>query len=44
MSCSEMFFPIVAVSAFCLLGGLLAWASRTEGREQKKRRLQPEDK
>ncbi len=35
MSTNEMAFLIAAVSAFTLFGGVLAWASWTESREQK---------
>lgn len=37
MSSNEMTFLVMIVSAFSLFGGVLAWASWTERREQNKR-------
>lgn len=37
MSANEMAFLVLAVTAFTLFGGILAWASWMEIREQKKR-------
>ena len=37
MSANELAFLIASISAFTLFGGILAWASWMESREQKNR-------